>query len=139
MEQAFVDKTKKLSDKHWSNPIVDYLLKESLNDENLKKQIMDDSKSIEGMCDFIVKKASKQKDGGHAVVSDEDVFSWAIHYFIESNENIEKEVGKKPVKAVVNNNQSSEKSVKKEKQKNIDKDESSKLISIFDLPGLNDD
>ena len=40
------------------------------------------------MVDYIKQLARKESTNGVAIVEDEDVYAWAIHYWDESNENL---------------------------------------------------
>ena len=42
-----------------------------------------DQKAIEGCCAYITAEAKKKAKNGCAVIADDEVFGWAIHYFDE--------------------------------------------------------
>lgn len=84
--------------------IVNYLIsREDMNDKYLNEE-----KSLRQMIDFIMNEAKKKSKDNRAIVKDEVVFGWAIHYWDESNEelklgkatesNIEKETEPKKIK-----------------------------------------
>ena len=82
--------------------IVEYLLsREDMNDKYLNE-----SKSLKKMVDFIKGQAKKQAKNGMAMIEDEVVYGWAIHYWDENNKDLDikeepeevKEV--KPIKKV---------------------------------------
>lgn len=64
--------------------IIDYLLtRVDMNDKYLNEE-----KSLKQMIQFIRDNARKQAENNIAIVEDEEVYSWAIHYFDESNEKL---------------------------------------------------
>ncbi|MCI9434749.1 MAG: hypothetical protein HFI86_05725 [Bacilli bacterium] len=64
--------------------IIDYLLsRQDMNDKYLNEE-----KTLKKMVEFIRANAQKQAKNGMAMIEDEVVFGWAIHYFDESNENL---------------------------------------------------
>lgn len=67
--------------------VVEYLLsRQDMNDKYLNED-----KSLKQMINFIKDLARKQASGGVAMVEDEVVYSWAIHYWDETNENLKLE------------------------------------------------
>ena len=61
--------------------VVEYLLsREDMNDKYLNE-----SKSLKSMVDFIKGQAKKQAKNGMAMIEDEVVYGWAIHYWDENN------------------------------------------------------
>lgn len=84
--------------------IIEYLLtRTDMNDKYLNEE-----KSLKQMVEFIKGEAEKQATNGMAMIEDETVYSWAIHYFDETNKDLElsnenkqdtvKEEIKKPIK-----------------------------------------
>lgn len=64
--------------------IVNYLIsREDMNDKYLNEE-----KSLRQMIDFIMNEAKKKSKDNRAIVKDEVVFGWAIHYWDESNEEL---------------------------------------------------
>lgn len=64
--------------------IVDYLLsREDMNDKYLNEE-----KSLKQMVEFIKGQAQKKANNGMAMIEDEVVYGWAIHYFDESNDQL---------------------------------------------------
>ena len=43
-----------------------------------------DQKAIEGCCAYIMSEARKKAENGCAVIADDEVFGWAIHYIDEN-------------------------------------------------------
>ena len=84
--------------------IIEYLLtRTDMNDKYLNEE-----KTLKQMVEFIKNNAEKQAQNGIAMIEDETVYSWAIHYFDETNKDLElsnenkqdtvKEEIKKPIK-----------------------------------------
>lgn len=46
------------------------------------------NKSIKGCCNYIISEAQKQQQNRCAVISDDQVFQWARHYFEEDDETL---------------------------------------------------
>lgn len=84
--------------------IIEYLLtRTDMNDKYLNEE-----KTLKQMVEFIKNNAKKHAQNGIAMIEDETVYSWAIHYFDENNKDLElskenkqdtvKEEIKKPIK-----------------------------------------
>lgn len=64
--------------------IVNYLLSRiDMNDKYLNEE-----KSLKQMIDFIVNEAKKKSKNNMAMIKDEVVFNWAIHYWDETNKDL---------------------------------------------------
>ena len=64
--------------------IIEYLLtRTDMNDKYLNEE-----KTLKQMVEFIKSNAEKQAQNGIAMIEDEIVYSWAIHYFDETNEQL---------------------------------------------------
>lgn len=64
--------------------IIDYLLSR----EDMNEKYLSEEKSIKGMISFIKGEARKSATDGMAMIEDEVVYGWAIHYFDETNKNL---------------------------------------------------
>lgn len=64
--------------------IVEYLLTRS----DMNEKYLSEEKSLSQMVQFIKSEAQKQAVNGLAMIEDDEVFGWAIHYFDETNENL---------------------------------------------------
>lgn len=64
--------------------IIDYLLSR----EDMNEKYLSEEKSIKEMISFIKSEARKSASDGMAMIEDEVVYSWAIHYFDETNKNL---------------------------------------------------
>lgn len=76
--------------------IIDYLVsRKDMNDKYLNEE-----KSLQQMIDFIMSEAKKKAKDNRAIVKDEVVFGWAIHYWDEPNDKLEiNKVAKAPTKS----------------------------------------
>ena len=64
--------------------IIEYLLtRTDMNDKYLNEE-----KTLKQMVEFIKNNAKKNAQNGIAMIEDEIVYSWAIHYFDETNEQL---------------------------------------------------
>lgn len=59
--------------------ICDYLL----GREDMQEKLNNPNKSIEKMFSYVRSKAKKKAVNGCAVISDTEVFGWAVHYYDE--------------------------------------------------------
>lgn len=62
--------------------IIEYLCKRSDMDD----KYLTEEKSIKQMLNFIKTEAKKKAENNIAIIEDNDVYSWAIHYWDETNE-----------------------------------------------------
>lgn len=90
--------------------IVNYLLSR----EDMNEKYLNEEKSLKEMLEYIRSKAKIKAVNNMAIIKDEEVFSWAIHYFDETNNDLkinstENKVEQKNEKVVDKN-----KNVKKE-------------------------
>lgn len=104
--------------------IVNYLIsREDMNDRYLNEE-----KSLRQMIDFIMNEAKKKSKDNRAIVKDEVVFGWAIHYWDESNEELK--LGKATESNIEKATES--KKIKKSKIKSKDWNPEGQL-TLFDL------
>lgn len=111
-QKAIAKMNNEMSQKH--SPAVDaihnFLCDQ--NDDELFENICKDGKSIADAYAFCINKASEQRDGNCAMISDSVVFGWVVDYF---NSDL-KEV-KSNVKAEVNTSNDKKPVVKKQSPK----------------------
>ncbi|PXX73404.1 Cas9 inhibitor AcrIIA9 family protein [Dielma fastidiosa] len=69
------------------------------NRDDLKDKLENPKKSLDEMFKYIIGEASKRKTGNCAVIDDETVFGWAVHYYDEDDIKIAKVNAKVNVKA----------------------------------------
>ena len=66
--------------------IKKYLAQRSLTDDGVARNMKKPNKSIKGCCDYIMQQARKAaKKSNFAMVEDDVVYGWAVHYFDEDN------------------------------------------------------
>ncbi len=75
--------------------IVDYLLSR----QDMSDKYLNEEKSLKQMIKFIKDCAHKEAKNGVAMIEDEVVYGWAIHYWDETNENLNISKEKPPKKA----------------------------------------
>lgn len=63
--------------------VVDYLVNHCEKEPSFKDKILNDKKSLSGCWEYIKSKARKDAVGVCAVIDDNVVFGWALHYFDE--------------------------------------------------------
>ena len=128
---------KKQQDKKYITRIADYLLDRVNKDEVLKEKIENTSKTLEGCLSYVKEEARKQAQNGCAVIEDEEVYGWVVHYFLEDN--LKEKVVKKTTPPTTEkdiekyNNQSSPTTSKKSKNKKEAKEIIMEQLPLFDL------
>ncbi len=65
--------------------IIDYLISR----KDMNEKYLNEEKSLKQMIDFIMSEAKKKAKDNRAIVKDEVVFGWAIHYWDEPNDKLE--------------------------------------------------
>lgn len=131
-QKAIAKMNNEMSQKH--SPAVDVIHNFlcDQNDDELFENICKDGKSIADAYAFCINKASKQRDGKCAMISDSVVFGWVVDYF-----NSELKAVKSKATANVSTNNESQHTNKKEVSK-IDVKPSQKKadferINLFEL------
>ena len=75
-----------------SSEVTDEALKEIIkylcSREDMDEKYLNEEKSLKQMVEFIRKEAYKKAVNNMAIIKDEVVFGWAIHYFDESNKDL---------------------------------------------------
>ena len=64
--------------------IINYLLSR----KDMNEKYLNEEKSLTQMIEFIKAKAKEKATNGVAMIEDDEVYSWAIHYFDESNKDL---------------------------------------------------
>lgn len=75
----------KQQDKKHAQRIADYLLERIETDQPLKEKLESTNKTLKGCVAYCKKEARKQAEDGCAMVTDEEVFEWCVHYFLEDS------------------------------------------------------
>ena len=70
--------------------IKQYLDNRAATDELFAAKYNNPKKSIQECCQYITGEAYARAEGGTAVISDEEVYGWAVHYYDEENIEIRK-------------------------------------------------
>lgn len=114
--------------------IIEYLLtRTDMNDKYLNEE-----KSLKQMVEFIKEEAHKKAVNGVAMIEDEVVYGWAIHYFDESNEQLglnKKEKNEEKREEPISKLPKELKSVVSEPAKKEVKPEGPLQLNIFDVLG----
>lgn len=71
--------------KSFEEAIKRYLDERAKNDEQFATSYAKENKSIEECCRFIIGEARKKQENRVAVMSDEEVYGLAVHYYDEDN------------------------------------------------------
>lgn len=131
-----LESLKKL-DKKYAQAIASYLLTRIETDECLKEKIEVTSKTLIGCIDYCKNEAREQAEDGCAMIPDDEVYEWAVHYFLEDSikESTKKESITPPTTDEDNkkyNKQSSPKPKKETVKKNA-KEKLFEQLPLFDL------
>lgn len=104
--------------------ILNYLISRT----DMNEKYLNEEKSLSEMINFIKKNAKERAVNNMAIINDDEVYGWAIHYFDESNENLGiirvKKVENKPIK---------NETIKKEPESKTKGWEPEGQLSLFDL------
>jgi hypothetical protein len=86
--------TNAMMEDNYIDAIKSYVEIKSKNDEQLLKALDNEKKTYELCWSYIMKKAKDRLNNKSGHIMPSIVFGWAIHYFIEDESILEKEVGK---------------------------------------------
>lgn len=123
-----IERIKKLSEEIKDSAllkVVEYLLSR----KDMNEKYLNEEKTLKQMVEYIRSEAKKKASNGIAMIEDDEVYGWAIHYFDEPNEKlklskVEKSIEKKEI----------EKINKPEKKENKNKNWIPEgQISLFDM------
>lgn len=87
-------------DKQYKKMIAQALQKRMDEDPLFKAKCDSSTKTLEGVLSYVKGEARKQSEGGCAVIADEEVYQWAVHYVIEDSLDCEPNTTKKKAKPV---------------------------------------
>ncbi len=133
----------KAQDKAYAQAIADYLIQRCIEDKTLEDKILNGNKTLKGCVEYCKQEARKQAEDGVAIIKDDEVYGWCVHYFLEDSLDCElkapKEKPKKEPKKVetlfgeevIENKPKAQKSVKISPKKEI-KEELAEQLSLFD-------
>lgn len=74
----------------FQDTIKAYLDKRAQEDPLFAVTYAKKNKNIKDCCSYITGRAKKEQSGGCAVISHEEVFGWAVHYYDEDDIKVEK-------------------------------------------------
>lgn len=74
----------------FQDTIKAYLDKRAQEDSLFAVTYAKENKNIKDCCSYITGRAKKEQSGGCAVISHEEVFGWAVHYYDEDDIKVEK-------------------------------------------------
>jgi hypothetical protein len=116
--------------------LMDYLEAKAAKDATVAKDLKRTDKSIDGLMEYVGKRAFSEMDkaatqiktskGTGGFFNDDEVVGWAMHYYHESNEDIEAEFKKDAPKA-----KSPNVKMKTDKKATVQLDENTEIL--FDL------
>lgn len=72
-------------DKKYAQAIANYLLNRIETDECLKNKLEETNKSLKGCVGYVKSEAKKEAEDGVAMIEDQQVYEWAVHYFLEDS------------------------------------------------------
>ena len=72
-------------DKQYKRMIAQALQKRMDEDPLFKAKCEESSKTLDGVLAYVKREARKQNEGGCAVIADEEVYQWAVHYVLEDS------------------------------------------------------
>lgn len=72
-------------DKQYKKMIAQALQKRMDEDPLFKAKCDSSTKTLEGVLSYVKGEAKKQSEGSCAVIADEEVYQWAVHYVIEDS------------------------------------------------------
>ena len=144
-----LESLKKL-DKKDAQAIASYLLGRIETDECLRAKLEETNKTLKGCVDYVKSEAKKQAEDGVAMIEDNQVYDWCVHYFLEDNLDFEpkekenKEDKKEKIEEETEKVETllgEEEVVKEKKKANVKaakpkkniKEDFAKQLSLFDL------
>ena len=103
----------------YKTAIIGYLRERCKTDTYLAEACKKENKSLDGCIKYITEQARKKVENNVAVIPDEEVYDWAVHYILEDSLNCESEKTDKKAEG----NQEKENTVSAEKLKKTIADE----------------
>ena len=87
-------------DRQYKKMIAQALQKRMDEDPLFKAKCDSSTKTLDGVLSYVKGEARKQSEGNCAVIADEEVYQWAVHYVIEDSLDCEPNTTKKKAKPV---------------------------------------
>lgn len=78
--------------------IAKYLSDRCKEDLYLAEAVQKPGKTLDGVIKYVTSEARKKAQGNVAVIPDDEVYSWAVHYILEDSLDSEPGKAEKPVK-----------------------------------------
>lgn len=107
--------------------IADHIVKRLDNDEHLLNKMSETKKTLTGCLNYVKSEAKKQVQDGVAVIPDEDVFNWCVHYFLEDSILEEPKITKPVTKKIDVKNIKDEENVEDEEEDEEDEEENKEM------------
>lgn len=85
----------------YESAILEEMKRRATSDSLLASGLASKDKDIKGCFAYVKEQARKRAVAGCAMIEDKEVFGWAVHYYTESKEEIDKELAPKPAKKAV--------------------------------------
>ena len=73
----------------YKSAIIGYLRERCKTDTYLAEACKKENKSLDGCINYIVEQARKKAENNVAVIPDEEVYDWTVHYILEDSLNCE--------------------------------------------------
>lgn len=87
-------------DRQYKRMIAQALQKRMEEDPLFKAKCDSSTKTLEGVLSYVKGEARNQSEGSCAVIADEEVYQWAVHYVMEDSLDCEPNTTKKKAKPV---------------------------------------
>lgn len=75
----------KVVDAAYKKAIAAYLIQRAQQDRFLLEAMAKEGKSLDGVLAYVKSEARKQQREGVAVIPDDEVYGWAVHYILEDS------------------------------------------------------
>lgn len=93
-----VDMNTELLKEEYKKMIAKYLKERCETDPFLAEAVQKPGKTLDGVIKYVTSEARKKATGNVAVIPDDEVYSWAVHYILEDSLDSEPGKAEKPVK-----------------------------------------
>lgn len=84
-----VDMNLEILKETYKKSIAGYLAARCEKDTTLAEAVKKPGKTLDGVIAYVVSEAKKQAQNNVAIIPDEEVFNWAVHYILEDSLNFE--------------------------------------------------
>lgn len=118
----------------FQDTIKAYLDKRAQEDTLFAETYAKETKNIKDCCRYITGRAQKMQSGGCAVISHDEVFGWAVHYYDEDDIKIES-----PSNIKVSTDKSADKKAEVKEEDTKVKSKVKSKLNIIESPNLFDE